>query len=187
MASELITAADFQDFKDLMYSAHKTFNKKVLLWFRQASSLDRWGEDSPNGFIPVVLLVLVNYNYMRNWPATLPVESGKDDRESMQVLINKQYLKESGYLTPQGYFDFKPDNDMFAMDGVIYRSYGDTMASQSGSDDILMTLILRREKLNTEDQRGIALLKLASEIAGTLLTDPDGEILLGNDGQPLRA
>jgi hypothetical protein len=182
----LLEKGDFQDFKDLMGEVNKTFNTKVLVWFSMAATMDRYGEDPINGYIPNVLFVGVNYNYMRNWPATVANESGKDDKESTQVLINKQWLRDQGFLTPYGYFNFKPDDDLFVMDGLVYRCFGDTASAQSGSDDILITLILRREPIKTGDTRGTAMIKLAAQIAGTIQTDPDGFTLLGGDGQPLR-
>jgi hypothetical protein len=147
---KLITDEQWGNFRKTMKDAHDTFHQKPMLWKRLISDLDRYGEDyNEDNFDTVELLVLCNYNYMRSWPATMATDAGKLDRESVQVLINKDYLRELGYLNADGYFDFKANEDMFILDGKLYRDAGDTPVSQASNDDILVSIILKREETPT--------------------------------------
>ena len=146
---QLISDEQWAMYRATMKDAHDTFHKKEIIWNRLISDLDRFGEDYPDNFVPTPLLVLCNYNYMRSWPVTMATDAGKLDRESVQILINKDYLREQGYLNANGYFDFRRNEDTFTMDGITYRDAGDTAVSQAGSDDILISIILKREETPT--------------------------------------
>lgn len=152
--SDLVGTTQWQSFKNLMRDAHDTFHQKEVVWKRQKSQMDRWGEDNiDNGYDSINLKVLINYNYRRSWPVTFRTETGDQDRESMQLLINKQYLSELGYLNGAGYFDFNPSDDYFVIDGLNHISMGDTPISQAQSTDILISIIVKREDTLTHIKR----------------------------------
>lgn len=143
-----------QKFRDTMKSAHDTFNKKVIIWRRLKSRMNVNGEDNTiNGYDNISLSVLINYNYMRSWPITNRTESGDLDRQSMQILINKDYLRDLGYLNADGYFQYDPSQDRFVIDGLVHQPMGDTPTSQNGEDDILCTLVVKREEAITPNKQ----------------------------------
>lgn len=148
---QLISDAEFAEFKSLMKDAHDTFNTKVITWYRKTTKTNRFGEDVLGHYTLVPLNVLLNYNYMRTWPITLTTETGELDKQTVQVMINKQYLTELGYIRSEGRFDYNPDVDRFDIDGLVYKAFGDTPVSQTGGDDILITIILKREETQTGD------------------------------------
>jgi len=123
---------------------------KEILWKRYTWGTDRWREDHDrenSNTIP--LNCLLNYNYFRSWPITATSEAGENDRQSVQILFNKAYLASLGYLAPGGSFNFNPDKDTFFIDGKPYKAMGDTAASQAKSDDLLVSVIVKREDLAT--------------------------------------
>lgn len=131
----------------------ENFGSKTLIWFKAISgALNRFGEDSEEIKDGINIPCLINYNYMRSWPITQYSEAGEVNRQSMQVLISKKFLKDNGFLTYDGYFDYSPGHDDFAIDGVKYEAAGDTPASQAYTDDLLFTLILIPQLKPTRSQ-----------------------------------
>lgn len=151
---ELVSLQEWNDYKALMRDAHDTFSQRVMIWRKLNSTLDRYGEDNDdNGYIDVELKVLLNANYMRSWPITYQTETGGLDRQSIQVLINKDYLRELGYINGGNYFEYDPVLDVFMIDGLKYVPFGDTGAAQMQDDDVFITLILKRDESKTSSIR----------------------------------
>jgi hypothetical protein len=151
---DLLGAQAWSDYKALMRDAHDTFAQKDMIWKRLKSTLDRYGEDSDdNGYDIITLKVLINYNYMRSWPITFQTETGGLDRQSVQILINKDYLRELGYINGNGFFEYDPVLDVFIIDGLKHVPFGDTPASQIQDDDVFITLILKRDESPTQYKR----------------------------------
>lgn len=154
MSIPLITQAEFSKFKGVMRQVHDTFEQKVIVWKKLKSQLNRYGEDNiPNGYTDINLEVQLNYNYLRSWPITMKTETGDLDRQSVQVLINKEWLGEKGYLNGNGLLDYDISNDHFLINGLRYIPMGDTLASQSNTDDILFTMILKIDDTATSQKR----------------------------------
>lgn len=150
----LVTSAQWQSFSDLMRLAHDSFEKRAITWKRLKSSLDRYSEDTPdNNYDEITLEVQINHNYMRTWPVTVKTESGDLDRQSVQILINKRWLSEKGYLNSGGYFSYNPSDDYFLINGLKHVPMGDSTASQCYEDDILFTMILKRDDTATGKKR----------------------------------
>lgn len=148
-----LLGANWTKFLNAMNDAHKTFHQKPITWKRATITTDRYGEDLVAPTTTVELLVLLNYNFMRTWPADRTSATGETDDESVQVMINKEYLRQNGYLNASGYFDFNPDLDRFIIDGLKYKPFGDTAAAQMQVDDVLITIILKRDHTQTGDKR----------------------------------
>lgn len=146
---QLISNADWDDFRQVMRDGHDTFEKKVIIWLRKVITTNTYMEDSNPTPVEVNLEVQLNYNYMRTWPITQQTEMGEIDKQSVQVLINKEYLRENGYINSDNYFDYNMDHDRFIIDGMLMKAVGDTAASQAVDDDILITFILKREETET--------------------------------------
>lgn len=152
--SSLITPQQWADYNSLMLDAADTFAQKPMIWKRLTSKLDRYGEDnSDNDYDDITLKVLCNYNYMRSWPITIKTETGGVDKQSVQVLIPKEQLRAGGYLTPEGYFDYNYNDDIMVLDGLRYIPMGDTPASQMQSDDVFITMVLKRKDTDTGTTR----------------------------------
>lgn len=146
---ELLSGGDWAAFENLIKNAHDTFNTKIITWIRYPSQLNRYGEDPVSTPTITPLKVLINYNYMRTWPITFTTESGELDRQSLQLLINKDYLRDLGYLNADGYFDYDEANDRFGIDGMVHKAFGDTPISQSKTDDLLFSIVVKREETPT--------------------------------------
>jgi hypothetical protein len=125
---------------------------KPIVWKRFVYGVDRYMEDNAGAnYQNITINVLLNYNYFRTWPITFTTESGELDRQSVQVIINKQYLRNLGYISADNNFVFNPDKDTIFIDGKPHRVMGDTMASQASDKDLLVTFIAKREELKTAD------------------------------------
>jgi hypothetical protein len=149
----LIGNNDWLDFRGVMRNIHDTFEQKKITWLRKIVTVNVNMEDSNTAMESVTLEVQLNYNYMRSWPITNTTESGEIDRQSVQVLVNKDWLREKGYINSNNYFDYNPDVDRFIIDGMMMKAVGDTAVSQSIDDDILITFLLKREETDTGVKR----------------------------------
>lgn len=150
----LIPASKWQEFSDIMRAAHDTFEQKTVTWKRLNSGMDRFGEDTQDNLYDTIdLKVQLNYNYMRSWPITQRTETGDLDRESVQLLVNKRYLAENGWINADGYFAYNMGDDYFLINGLKHVPMGDTMVSQAYDDDILFSIILKRDETPTGTNR----------------------------------
>lgn len=138
-------------FKAIIDRFHSVVNQDNLIWLRHTPQVTLFNEEE-SSLAPtsITLKVLIGYNFFRTWPITRHSESGELDNQNMVVLINREYLRSLGYLTPQGYFNFRPDKDYFLHDGIKYKSEGDTYLSQAGeTTKLFIQLILKREEVDT--------------------------------------
>lgn len=128
------------------------FFTKAVVWRRCVQNINRYQED-PVSTQDVTIHTLSNYNYMRSWPITVPVESGEIDRQSIQLLFLRKEFVDLNLLTSDGYIAMDPARDRFIMEGLVYKPVGDTLVSQAGSNDILISIIVKREETHTGDFR----------------------------------
>lgn len=152
---DLIGTQDWADFKSLFNNDVKdTFFNQPIIWRRQKTNVDRYGEDNSIGLTEdIILQCLINYNYLRSWPITKFTEQGETDEQSMQVLFLKDYLDKLGYLNSHNYFTYKPDFDRFILDGLICKPVGDSSVSQIPNGSLIVEVILVRQPTNTADIR----------------------------------
>lgn len=154
LAMELINQAQWDMYKSVMRDAHDTFSQKTIVWKRKQSVLDRYQESNEeNDMVDVELKVLLNYNYLRSWPVDMRTETGSLDRQSVQVLINKDYLRDAGYIGSNGYFIYNQNSDYFIIDGLKHKPSGDTPAGQMNTDDVFITIIVQRDETLTGNKR----------------------------------
>ncbi len=153
--TQLISTAKWAQFRKLISDAHDTLSQETITWRRfTRSTVPRYREDSDGSiFTDIALKCLNGYNYFRTWPLTRHTAGGELDAENMIVLLNKDYLKNLGYLTSQGYFDYRTDLDLFFHRGIKYRPEGDTFISQAFDDPLFIMLILVREEIATGTDR----------------------------------
>lgn len=143
----------WQRFIGAINKVSNDFNSKEITWLRFTPTITEFNEDQDAGgtYTPVKLLVLQNHNYMRTWPINRITTNGEVDKQSIQLYINKKYLKDNGYLTPSNNLDYQPDYDRFILDGITYKPIGDGSASQADGIDMHFLLVLKREEFTTSD------------------------------------
>jgi hypothetical protein len=150
MATPLVTATQWDMYKNLMRDAHETFAQKPIVWKRSRGGLDRYGEDNASErFTNINLKGLLQYNAFRTWPINRTSEQGEQDKENVMLILNKQYLQELGYINANGNFAFDPAADRFVFDGRVHKALGDTDTSQDDNEGLWTSIILKREELNT--------------------------------------
>ena len=146
----LLGTTGWDKFVSAMTDAHDTFHQKEITWRRLKSELNFHGEDNTvNGYTDVTLRVQLNYNLMRTWPIAFRTETGDLDRQSVQIMINKLYLNGLGYIGANGRFTYDASQDKFIIDGLVHIPVGDTAGSQAYEDDILFTIIVKRDETET--------------------------------------
>lgn len=146
----LVSPEQWEGYKQLMRQAHDTFNKKIILWVTSVSVMDPWGEEhADNPIVQVPLEVLILYNYARAWPLTRLTVTGAIDIQSCQILINKRYLAENGWLNAAGRFIYNQAGDTFILDGLVYSAQGDTDVAQAYDEDMFFSIILQRTETKT--------------------------------------
>lgn len=150
-----IGAQDWEDYKALIGSdSFDTFGQAKIIWRRLITNVDRFGEDNIAGqTVDIPLTCLANYNYMRSWPITVFSESGSNYEQSVQVLFSKSYLQGLGYVNDAGLFIYKPDYDLFILDGLIRRPVGDSAVSQAKDGALIYEIILVEQRTPTGTSR----------------------------------
>lgn len=150
----LVTSAQWAAFKKLIRNGHDTFSQDTLVWRRAKRVIKRYREDGDVlAYENIPLKCLVGYNTFRTWPLTKHGETGELDDQNQLVYLNREYLRELGYLNSQGYLAFNPGVDEFFHRGSVYKAEGDTLASQAHDDPLLFLLVLRRKALLTSDEQ----------------------------------
>lgn len=142
-------------YKAILHKASEQLNKKPITWLKHKELITLRNEDFNHvnqeqdvaeNYDKITLACLCNYNYMRTWPINRETISGELDVQTVQIYLNKRYLQENGYLDHNGLFIYQVDNDRFELDGILYKSTGDTSVSQADSEDIHFTMVLQREE-----------------------------------------
>jgi hypothetical protein len=137
-----------------MKTAQDTFGQAKLIWQRESGTIvSKFNEEESNSFTTIELKALMLYNTFRTWPLDRHEGTGELDDQNVVALLNVDYLKEQGYLTPQGYFDFQPSKDKFVHLGILYEAEGDTAVAQAKEDPLHIYLILRRQETKTGKKR----------------------------------
>lgn len=148
--TDFVNQGQWDEYSNILNKFNNSVAKKKITFRKFRRTLSQFKEDiDPTKYDDITLECLINYNYLRTWPATVTSEAGELDRDSMQVLFNKKYLQSMGLLTVNTNLDYNPDYDRFIVDGQIKKAMGNTAASQAGSEDILYTLILKNEEIDT--------------------------------------
>ena len=125
--------------------------KQPILWRKYVNQPLPFGEDSGQQYMDITIDVLVGYNSYRTWPINKGTTTGELDNQNMAIYISARVLSEIGQLTPEGYMDFDRANDRFKIQGITYKSSGDTMVSQAKDEALLFMVVLKREE---EDGKG---------------------------------
>ena len=132
---------------------HEDAFQEEITWMSTATNRSYHGEDSNHREIAIQLKCLVLYNYFRSWPIDQATDSGEIDKQSCMAIFNIKYLQELGYLNEFGQFDINQGDDKFILNGLVYVPSGDSQVSQAYNNPLMTFIVLKREEINTGDQR----------------------------------
>lgn len=148
---QLLSATQWASFRQAINAASDTFNNELIEWKHLTKKLDYFGDDRPGNveFETISLLALIQYNAWNVLPTDRINADGVTDRESIVIILNKDYLRGLDYLDANGNFKFNPDHDRFVVKGVIYKNMGDTQTAQAYDDTLLQYIIALKDELET--------------------------------------
>jgi len=146
---ELLSPADWDQYKKAINDASDSFNKEPVTWHRFLRKMSRDGEEPTETFEEIVLNGLVMYGYFKSWPDENIRVSGENDDTSLVLILNKQYLKDLGYTNSDDYFAMNPGHDFFTIKGIDYTTKGDTDVAQAEADPLLIYIRLDRRQVKT--------------------------------------
>ena len=151
--ADLIGSLNWTSYQNLIGNdAFDTFFQKDLIWKRANPFLDSNGEDEiGRTFTDITLKCLVDYNDFRTWPINRNSETGELDKQTMVILFSIKYLEGLGYMNANGNLDYSVGEDRFTLDGILYKSMGDTNTAQAQDIPLLAQLVLEREVTDTSD------------------------------------
>lgn len=142
-----ISDSEWKKYAETIYSFIETAaGLQKITWQKTVNSKNQFGEDQGSKHINVEIEGLIAYNYFRSWPLTQPSTTGDVDKENCVLLLSKDYLHKSGYLNSEGYFEFDSANDRFILEGINYKSSGDTSMSQAKDKPLIFMVVLKREE-----------------------------------------
>jgi hypothetical protein len=124
---------------------------QVITWLRCVRSLNNKGNDSEPLYQPQELQGLIQYNEFRSWPINADTTTGEVDKESILVFLSNDYLLEHGFLSTKGQFKFKPSLDKFEVNGLRYRSKGDSQTAQTNNQTLMHFMVLLRDYVESEN------------------------------------
>ncbi len=149
----MLTSAQWQSYRNVINQAMESFSGDDLTWRRFSRSLPRYGEDGSDQYDDINLKVLISYNIFRTWPMSDETIAGQIDQESIVAILNKDVLRDGGYLNSDGFFDMNPGKDIFIHRGIKYRAAGETEVGQAGTDTLMIYVILSREETQTGEDK----------------------------------
>lgn len=141
--------SDWDSYKQVINDFHNDAFQQEVKWIRTNRNWrTEFGEDNtqyPGNSIQV-LKGLISYNTYRSWPTTNPTRSGERDLQNMLLFLNTEYLIENGFTNDGKLLNFDPGRDRFEVQGLIYKSMGESHASQTNDSPLLQFIILEREE-----------------------------------------
>lgn len=151
--ADLVDSPIWQEYQDLIgIDAADTFFQDEIIWKKAVPFLDEHGEDEiGEDFDDITLKCLVDYNDFRTWPITRNTGTGEIDKQTAVVLFTLKSLEDLNLLNSNGNFDYDADEDRFELDGILYKSAGDTNTAQAQDGPLLFQLVLEREITSTSE------------------------------------
>lgn len=137
---------------DAVNTFHNDAFQQKVIWKKNVVRTNIYNEDYGQKYEDIEILGLIQYNQFRAWPITRATDSGEIDKQNCLLYINNNYLTESGLVNEFGQFKYDAGKDFFIVNGVKYKSMGDSQAAQvENSNPQLFFIILKREDLDTGD------------------------------------
>ena len=142
----LLSTADWAAFRQAINDASATFNNESIIWKHLRVLLAYDGnDDNPDNYEDIPLSVLVVYNVYPSWPIDKITEGGVTEKDSLNIIINRDYLSSLGRLNSEGMMDLNLSGDYFILKGINYRIMHDTQGAQAYNDPILQYITLVRD------------------------------------------
>lgn len=120
--------------------------KQQITWKRYIEQPLPFGEDSEGVYDTIPLDVLIGYNSFRTWPINKATASGELDNQNLAIWVSANLLRNRGLLNQSGYWEFNRDYDRFIINGIAYKSSGDTQVAQAKNESLLFMVVLKREE-----------------------------------------
>lgn len=150
--AELISSAEWAAYRQVINDASDTFGQQLITWNAVSKRLAFSGDERDSDEITYISLRgLCQYNIFKLWPNTKESDAGELDKESMAIILNKDYLNSLHYLNSQGNFIYNPETDTFTINGEKYYPAGDTQVAQTHEDPLHIYIILKRTPTPTGD------------------------------------
>lgn len=144
---------DWQKYIDTMNAWQDDMFQQPITWNRYVVTRDLNGEGTNQRMIPTQIKGLVQYNYFRSWPITKIKDSGEIDKESLLVFLNIKYLADNGWANADGNLIFEPSYDRFIINGLTYKSMGESQTAQASNKPLFIFMVLKREELATSEKK----------------------------------
>lgn len=147
-----IEDSDWQEYEEDINDFHEDAFQQVIIWKNPVRTLNKSGSEAPL-YLDKELRCLIHYNHFRNWPINIQNITGDTDKQSVQVYFNAKHLDNEGVLNSEGLFEFDPILSRFVVDGVWYKPSGDSKTAQTKNKTLLHFVILRRDILETSEDK----------------------------------
>lgn len=147
-----MTQADWDEYIKVVNEWQEDAFQQPVTWKRVVVNRGIHGEGDNIRTENIVIRGLVQYNYFRSWPITKTSDAGETDKQSMLLFLNVKYLKENGWANDAGQLLFDPGLDRFIINGVTYKSSGESQAAQAHNQPLFFYTVLKREELNTGEE-----------------------------------
>lgn len=148
-----ITDGQYAAYAKIINNFSANANKEIVRWGKREWMEDEFGENNANPLVYTDLEALIQFNTFRTWPMTKHTVAGELDEQNLLLYLNREYLSENGWLTPEGYFHFDPAKDEFIHRGLRYKAEGDTLASQAQDNPLFVLIVLARQETKTGTDR----------------------------------
>jgi|Laugrespbdmm15sd_2_1035082.scaffolds.fasta_scaffold44597_2 hypothetical protein len=130
---ELLSANDWNLFKDAIRDVTDTFMRKPVDYIKESASLDRFGEERQDRFEDAVTLeALVEYKGKDG--TTTP--AGLVTREYVTLTFDLRTLAEAGVVT-NGVCDINEETSIFVVEGLRYRVLSAMPDAQARDENLL--------------------------------------------------
>lgn len=151
--SYFLTPTEWLEYEATVNKFQEDAFQQVITWNRCIRALTTDGTDDKPLYKEATLKALVQYNHFRSWPINADTPTGEMDKESILVFFNNKFLSDNNFLNQHGQFKFKPSLDKFIINGVRYKSKGDSQSAQTLSGPLLHFIILLRDYTETPDNK----------------------------------
>lgn len=151
--SYYLTPQEWLEYETAINNFQEDAFRQVITWNRCIRALNTDGNDSQPLYKEATLKGLIQYNDFRSWPINADTPTGEVDKESILVFLNNKFLDDNGFLNAHGQFNFKPSLDKFIINGIRYKSKGDSQTAQSFSSPLLHFMVLLRDYTEAPDNK----------------------------------
>lgn len=147
MGSSIIPDSVWKLYKNIVSDfVDNDAGKQPIVWKRYITQPLPFGEDSGENYESIPLDVLISYNDFRTWPINKAYVSGELDNQNLSIFVSANLLRNRGFLNSNGYWKFNRSYDRFIINGIEYKSSGDTQVAQAKDEALLFMVVLKREE-----------------------------------------